>query len=133
MNLVAKEFCAARTDNLGVLILSEFAGAAQELKCGALVVNPHHIARLASVLQFALLMDEAEQAESMELMRSQIRRHNVFSWSRSFLADGTVSVVPEIKKLDSRTVAPSYASHNSNRGIGLEVETMGWNRTLQED
>ena len=101
MNLVAKEFCAARTDNLGVLILSEFAGAAQELKCGALVVNPHHIARLASVLHFALLMDEAEQAERMELMRSHIRRHDVFSWSRSFLADGTVSVFPEITKLNS--------------------------------
>jgi trehalose 6-phosphate synthase len=54
MNLVAKEFCAARTDNLGVLVLSEFAGAAQELKCGALVVNPYHIARVASVLHFAL-------------------------------------------------------------------------------
>jgi trehalose 6-phosphate synthase len=101
MNLVAKEFCAARTDNLGVLILSEFAGAAQELKCGALVVNPHHIARLASVLHFALLMDEAEQAERMELMRSHIRRHDVYSWSRSFLADGTVSVFPEITKLNS--------------------------------
>jgi len=101
MNLVAKEFCAARTDSLGVLILSEFAGAAQELKCGALVVNPHHIARLASVLHFALLMDEAEQTERMELMRSHIRRHDVFSWSRSFLADGTVSVFPEITKLKS--------------------------------
>ena len=101
MNLVSKEFCAARTDNLGILILSEFAGAAQELKCGALVVNPHHISRLASVLHFALLMDEAEQTERMELMRSHIRRHDVFSWSRSFLADGTVSVFPEITKLNS--------------------------------
>jgi alpha,alpha-trehalose-phosphate synthase [UDP-forming] len=88
MNLVSKEFCATRTDNLGVLILSEFAGAAQELKCGALVVNPHHITRLASVLHFALLMDESEQTERMELMRSQIRKHDVFTWARSFLAEG---------------------------------------------
>jgi trehalose 6-phosphate synthase len=101
MNLVSKEFCAARTDNLGVLILSEFAGAAQELKCGALVVNPHHITRLASVLHFALLMDEAEQTERMELMRSHIRRHDVFSWARSFLADGTVSGFPEIANLNA--------------------------------
>jgi len=106
MNLVAKEFCAARTDNLGVLILSEFAGAAQELKCGALMVNPHHIARLASVLHFALLMDEDEQAERMELMRSQIRRNDVFNWSRLFLAEGTVAMFPEFKKLASSSGGP---------------------------
>jgi trehalose 6-phosphate synthase len=100
MNLISKEFCAARTDNLGVLILSKFAGAARELRCGALVVNPHHIERLASVLHFALLMDEAEQNERMELMRSHIRRHDVFGWARSFLGDGMVSVFPEITNLN---------------------------------
>ncbi len=99
MNLVAKEFCTARTDNLGVLILSEFAGAAQELKCGALVVNPYHIARVASVLHFALLMDEAEQSERMSLMRSHIRRHDVFHWARSFLSEGLSPVCTEFTKL----------------------------------
>jgi len=99
MNLVAKEFCAARTENLGVLILSEFAGAAQELKCGALVVNPYHFARTASALHFALLMDEAEQYERMNLMRSHIRRHDVFHWSRSFLSDGASSESVEFTKL----------------------------------
>jgi trehalose 6-phosphate synthase len=99
MNLVAKEFCAARTDNLGVLVLSEFAGAAQELKCGALVVNPYHIARVASVLHFALLMDDAEQSERMSLMRSHILRHDVFHWARSFLSEGTSPTCPEFTKL----------------------------------
>jgi trehalose 6-phosphate synthase len=99
MNLVAKEFCAARMDNLGVLVLSEFAGAAQELKCGALVVNPYHIARVASVLHFALLMDEAEQSERMSLMRSHIRRHDVFHWARSFLSESISPVCSGFKKL----------------------------------
>ena len=99
MNLVAKEFCAAREENLGVLILSEFAGAAQELKCGALIVNPYHFARTASVLHFALLMDEAEQYERMNLMRSHIRRHDVFHWARSFLSNGTSPECSESTKL----------------------------------
>src|SRR6185369_9815208 len=54
MNLVAKEFCAARVDSKGVLVLSEFAGAAAELKCGALLVNPHDTDVVASVIRKAL-------------------------------------------------------------------------------
>jgi trehalose 6-phosphate synthase len=84
MNLIAKEFCASRIDNRGVLVLSEFAGAAEELKCGALLVNPHDTETLARVLALALRMDESEQRMRMERMRSRIREHDVFHWSRSF-------------------------------------------------
>lgn len=84
MNLIAKEFCASRTDSLGVLILSEFAGAAEELRCGALVVNPHHTELTATLIQRALRMSEAEQRMRMNAMRSQVRLHDVFSWARLF-------------------------------------------------
>ncbi len=84
MNLIAKEFCACRLDNTGVLVLSEFAGAADELKCGALLVNPHDTDRLAAVLKTALRMKEFEQLTRMHSMRSYLRQHDVFRWFRSF-------------------------------------------------
>jgi trehalose 6-phosphate synthase len=85
MNLVAKEFCAAHTDNHGVLILSEFAGAAEELNSGALLVNPNDIDAVASALYIALSMDESEQELRMGAMRLAIRSNDVFEWARSFL------------------------------------------------
>jgi trehalose-6-phosphate synthase len=85
MNLVAKEFCASRVDDRGVLILSEFTGAAEELKCGALMVNPYDTCAVAAMIGSALHMSELEQQIRMERMRSQIRVNNVFEWSRSFL------------------------------------------------
>src|SRR5947208_8613378 len=84
MNLVAKEFCASRIDNRGVLVLSEFAGAAAELRNGALLVNPHDTDKVAEVLAIALGMTESEQRIRMELMRRQIELHDVFRWYESF-------------------------------------------------
>ena len=84
MNLIAKEFCASRTDSHGVLMLSEFAGAAEQLRCGALVVNPYHSELVAELIQRALQMSEREQRMRMTAMRSQIELHDVFRWARSF-------------------------------------------------
>ncbi len=84
MNLVAKEFCASRVDNQGVLILSEFAGAAEELKCGAVIVNPHDTDAVASSIDKGLQMGRSEQRIRMEKMRALIRANDVFEWSRSF-------------------------------------------------
>ena len=89
MNLVAKEFCACRVDETGVLILSEFAGAAAELNCGALVVNPYDTDGVAAALQLALRMDEREQRSRMHAMRDNVRANNVFHWSRSFCTQTT--------------------------------------------
>ena len=94
MNLVAKEFCASRCDDRGVLVLSEFAGAAEELKAGALLVNPYDIDRVARVVNRALEMNESEQLERMSALRSQIRKHNVFNWSRSFQTDAELLLLP---------------------------------------
>jgi alpha,alpha-trehalose-phosphate synthase [UDP-forming] len=83
MNLVAKEFCASRSDGTGVLILSEFAGAAAELKCGALLVNPHDTDGFVSAMEEALEMDEAEQRRRMRAIQSHLKTHDVFDWCRS--------------------------------------------------
>src|SRR5262249_6243444 len=87
MNLVAKEFCSARSDNRGVLVLSEFAGAAEELRNGAFIVNPHDLEGFAQVLQRALHLSESEQATRMGAMRSRIKANDVYCWARRFVAD----------------------------------------------
>jgi trehalose 6-phosphate synthase/phosphatase len=86
MNLVSKEFCAARTENDGVLILSEFAGAAPELQRGALLVNPYDELGIAEAISRALAMDSTEQRRRMLRMRAWVRRHDILHWRDSFFA-----------------------------------------------
>ncbi len=86
MNLVAKEFIAARDDELGVLILSQFTGAARELH-EALIINPYHIEQGAQALYRSLTMPEAEQRERMRSMRSVVRDFNVYRWAGLMLLD----------------------------------------------
>jgi len=86
MNLVAKEFVAARDDEHGVLILSRFAGAARELS-EALIVNPYHVEETADALNRAATMPEAEQRERMASLRSTVREYNVFRWAGRMLTD----------------------------------------------
>lgn len=85
MNLVAKEYVASRIDNDGVLILSEFAGAADELK-RALLVNPHDIEGLKSTILTALNMPAAERKSRMRFLRKKVLDHDVSKWSSEFLA-----------------------------------------------
>jgi trehalose 6-phosphate synthase len=85
MNLVAKEYCAASSEESGVLILSEFAGAAAELGKAALLVNPHDVVGVAEALHTALLMPLEERRRRMRSMRQIVRRHDVFWWVDSFL------------------------------------------------
>jgi trehalose 6-phosphate synthase len=84
MNLVAKEFIASRGDNDGVLILSRFAGASQELQ-GALVVNPYDIEKMADAIKEALEMPPEEQMQRMQKMRQSLVEHNIFSWAAQLL------------------------------------------------
>jgi len=86
MNLVCKEFVAARDDLRGVLVLSRFAGAARELP-EALIVNPYHVEETADALQRAATMPEAEQRERMASLRSTVREFNVYRWAGRMLAD----------------------------------------------
>jgi alpha,alpha-trehalose-phosphate synthase [UDP-forming] len=89
MNLVAKEYCACRVEDSGVLVLSEFAGAAQELKLGALLVNPYDTEGVASALYRAFRMSGREQRIRVHRMRRWIERHDVFHWCKSFCAQAT--------------------------------------------
>lgn len=86
MNLVAKEYCASRMDKQGALILSEFAGAAAELRTGAILVNPYDELGLADAINEALNMAGTEQRRRMIRMRNQIRRSNLNHWVTEFLA-----------------------------------------------
>jgi trehalose-6-phosphate synthase len=86
MNLVCKEFVAARDDLQGVLILSRFAGAAREL-AEALIVNPYHVEETADALNRAATMPVAEQRERMASLRSTVREFNVFRWAGRMLTD----------------------------------------------
>jgi len=87
MNLVAKEYVASRTDDAGALVLSEFAGAAAELK-GALLVNPHDVNGMAGTFERALAMTPGEQRRRMRQLRGVVQANTVQDWAESFL--GTV-------------------------------------------
>ena len=86
MNLVAKEFVAARDDERGVLILSQFTGAARELP-EALIVNPYDADQCAAALHLSLIMPDAEQRDRMRLMRGLVAEFNVYRWAGRMLLD----------------------------------------------
>ncbi|HWS50930.1 MAG TPA: trehalose-6-phosphate synthase [Microbacterium sp.] len=85
MNLVAKEYVATRIDNRGVLVLSEFAGAADELG-SAILVNPHDIEGLKEAILRAVEMPPREQSRRMRALRRRVLDNDVTAWSNSFLS-----------------------------------------------
>jgi trehalose 6-phosphate synthase len=89
MNLVAKEYCACRVEQDGTLILSQFAGAAEQLKPDALLVNPYDVEQMADTISTAFRMNQADRSARMKRMRRNARKENVFWWVDSFLAAGS--------------------------------------------
>jgi trehalose 6-phosphate synthase len=88
MNLVAKEFVAARADEGGALILSRFTGAARELR-DALIVNPYDTEQLADSIRVALEMDPEEMSARMQRMRATLREHNIYRWAGNLIEELT--------------------------------------------
>ena len=86
MNLVAKEYVAAREDEDGVLILSQFTGAARELR-DALLVNPYDIEQLAESIRRALEMPPEERHSRMQRMRGIVKEHNVYRWAADLILE----------------------------------------------
>ena len=86
MNLVAKEFVAARSDDEGALILSHFTGASRELH-DALVVNPYDTEQLADAIHLALEMDPDERRGRMQRMRRVVKENNIFRWAGDLIAE----------------------------------------------
>ncbi len=84
MNLVAKEFVAARNDFGGVLVLSEMTGAAQELK-EAVIINPYHIEGFAGAIERAIAMHPGERVARMRSLRRAVAGHDVFVWASDIL------------------------------------------------
>lgn len=85
MNLVAKEYVAARSDDRGALVLSEFTGAADELT-GSVLVNPHDIDGMKDAITYAVHMDARESRKRMRRLRRRVLGHDVVAWSEDFLA-----------------------------------------------
>ena len=103
MNLVAKEYCACRIEEDGVLILSQFAGAAEQLKSGAVLVNPYDVEQMADTILTAFRMSEAERSARMKRMRRVVSHEDVFLWVDSFLKAGA-SLLPRSTSARQRGV-----------------------------
>lgn len=88
MNLVAKEYCASNVRENGVLILSEFAGAAANLHQGALLVNPYDTHGVADAIYQAFMMNAEDRRERMKRLRRTIRRNDIYRWVAAFLKAG---------------------------------------------
>jgi trehalose 6-phosphate synthase len=86
MNLVAKEFVAARDDEHGVLILSRFTGACHELT-DALMINPYDTAEIAESIRRALEMPPRERLERMRRMRTVVRERNIYRWAANLIGE----------------------------------------------
>jgi alpha,alpha-trehalose-phosphate synthase [UDP-forming] len=98
MNLVAKEFCAAQVDECGVVVISEFTGAAAEMRHGAIVVNPNDLAGIAEAIYHACFMPVEEKRSRMRLLRDVIRSYNVQRWAESFLEAALTAEPPAASK-----------------------------------
>lgn len=110
MNLVSKEFVASRTQNTGVLILSEMAGASKEL-IDALIINPNNIGEITRALVRALNMPLTEQESRMKQMRGLVARFNIFHWVKIFMEK-----LKEVKELQN-----SMQSRHVDFSIGKTI------------
>jgi trehalose 6-phosphate synthase len=88
MNLIAKEYCASNIEEKGVLILSEFAGAASQLHQSALMVNPYDRVRIADAIHAAFVMDHDQRQARMRRLRRSIQKNDIINWVNSFLRAG---------------------------------------------
>ena len=85
MNLVSKEYVSCQIEKKGVLVLSEFAGAAPQLSQGALLVHPYDVEGLAHAIFYALTLASEERVRRMEMMQRNVKRYDIFWWMRMFL------------------------------------------------
>jgi alpha,alpha-trehalose-phosphate synthase [UDP-forming] len=115
MNLVAKEYVAAREDEEGVLILSRFTGASVELR-DALIVNPYDIAGVADAMHRGLEMPRDERRQRMQLMRRQVLEFNIYRWAASVLR-----ALREVR-LEADIAAPATMPPESESPLTIEMQ-----------
>lgn len=111
MNLIAKEYCASNVDTNGVLILSEFAGAAQQLGKFSLLVNPFNLEQVADQLYRAFHMEMDERKNRMRRLRAIVRRNNIFRWLEQFLSAAGMP----LPKAHAMSSPPSPSSPGGDR------------------
>jgi len=127
MNLVAKEYIATRTEQDGVLILSEMAGASKEMN-EAMLVNPNNFEELADTLKRALEMPKSEQKSRMEILQKRLKRYTVEKWAHEFmnslLATKNLGSVIVASRLDEAVKERMYSNfHKSeNRLLLLDYD-----------
>jgi trehalose 6-phosphate synthase len=114
MNLVAKEYVAARSDEGGVLILSRFAGASHEL-ADALLVNPYDTEGLADAIHRALAMAPEERRARMARMRLYVREHNIYRWAGTLIAELAAIRLQPAEEPNGQPAARELASLASGR------------------
>ncbi len=122
MNLVAKEYCACTVDDEGVLILSEFAGAAAQLGRGALLVNPYDTEAVADAIHRGCRMSDGQKRARMRRLRRSIRRNDVFRWADAFLR---AAFAEEVK-----TSSPAWRPRTLARPLGDARHFAGLDTTL---
>ena len=109
MNLVAKEYVACQYDDAGALVLSEFAGAADELR-QAWLVNPYDINGMKSALLEAYQADEKELTKRMRAMRKTVRSNDVAAWADSFM-----TALTDVRDAHGKSVKPARGRDSSAR------------------
>ncbi|KAK9822383.1 hypothetical protein WJX81_006174 [Elliptochloris bilobata] len=131
MNLVSYEYVACQSDNAGVLILSEFAGAAQSLGAGAILVNPWNITDMAAAIEDALTMSDQERRERHRQNYMHITIHTSQTWADTFISElNDTHVEAELRtkhippQLDVGEVVRAY------RGARRRLLVLGYNATL---
>lgn len=128
MNLVAKEYCATKTDGNGVLILSEFAGAADQSHLGALLVNPYSIEDVANKIYVAFVMNKTERQAYMRKIQKTVKRYDVFWWANSFLKTWeTYSCDSKLKLIENKTknLIPNTSNTNNNSSSKMFIKLLG--------
>lgn len=100
MNLVAKEYCACSIEENGVVILSEFAGAAAQMYQNAILVNPYDIRGTADAIYQAFCMQQDERRRRMRRLRRSIRKNDIFRWVNAFLKAGIAKDLNDFSQLD---------------------------------
>jgi len=127
MNLVAKEYIASRTDNTGVLVLSEMAGSAKELG-EAIIINPNNPEEISLAIVDALEMPIEEQQRRNRLMRNRIRRYNVIRWAEDFIntlfsvQDTQNRFYAKLMTEDIRRSLSERYAHSKRRAIFLDYD-----------
>ena len=134
MNLVSYEFVSCQTeDNAGVLVLSEFAGAAQSIGAGALLVNPHNVTDVANAIKEALIMPEAEKIERFHSSFSHVSVHTSQAWADTFISElNDTHVEAELRQ---KRIPPHLKPHvmvKSFENARKRLIILGYNATLTD-